>query len=156
LAVKRAFLERLAECGNTSAAARQVGISRESVRLWIQADQVFAEAYDQAQEQATERLEEEAWRRAMHGVTYTRRSYWKGEVVGEDIKTEYSDNLMMLLLRARAPHKYREQLGVDIRQVVKVVAGIDPLEVLGSGLGSSPPALNSGASEPENEAHISA
>ena len=50
--------------------------------------------------------------------------------MGTDRKIEYSDALMTLLLRARAPEKYREKLDVSVQQVVKTVVGLDPSEVL--------------------------
>lgn len=137
-AIQAAFLENLAQFGNHTLASRAAGIDRDTARRWCESDPEFAEGYEQAQETATEVLESEAWRRAVHGTEYIRRAYWKGEVCGEDVKREYSDNLMQLLLRARAPHKYRETTNVDVRQVVKVVAGIDPSEVLGTFLGTTP------------------
>lgn len=141
-AVKRAYLANLARYGNHSLASDAAGVNRTLVYKWLDQPE-FAAAYEHAQEEATERLEAEAWRRAVEGTEYIRRAYWKGEVCGEDIRREYSDNLLMLLLRARAPNKYREGVNVDIRQVVKVVAGVDPREVLGSNIGSGQAALNS-------------
>jgi len=50
--------------------------------------------------------------------------------VGTDEKVEYSDQLMMLLLRARKPDTYREKVDVTVSQVVKAIAGVDPSSVL--------------------------
>src|SRR5262245_24697118 len=136
--VQRAYLAALAETGNNTVAARHVGIDRDTPHRWRQKDAAFAAAWDEAQEAATEKLEAEAWRRAVEGVPNIRRSYWRGVLVGEDVKQEYSDKLLELLLKARAPHKYRETTTLDVRQVVKVVAGIDPLAVIGSSLRSTP------------------
>lgn len=141
--IRRAFLDVLAQTGNHTTAAQAAGIDRVTAYRWRDEDPEFAEAYEEAEQTATEVLEGEAWRRAVHGTEYVRRSYWKGEVCGEDVKREYSDNLMTILLRARAPHKYRETTNVDVRQVVKVVAGIDPSEVLGTYLGTTPQLLSS-------------
>jgi len=97
---------------------------------WQEHDAEFAAAFHIAEEQATERLEKEAWRRAVDGSPYERTSYWHGEPVGTDRKIEYSDNLMMLLLRARKPDVYREKVDVSVNQIVKAIAGVDPASVL--------------------------
>lgn len=129
--VTRAFLANLREFGNHTLASAAAGISRETAYRWLREDPTFAAGYEDASEAATERLEAEAWRRAYEGNEYTRRSYWKGQVVGEDVKREYSDVLMLALLKARAPQRYRETVTADIRQVVKIVAGVDASAVLG-------------------------
>jgi hypothetical protein len=125
-----AFLKNLERFGNLTLAAEAAGIDRGTAYRWMR-DPAFAELVDAANETATERLEAEAWRRAHDGNEYVRRSYWKGQVVGEDVKREYSDVLMLALLKARAPQRYREQISADIRQVVKIVAGVDAAAVLG-------------------------
>lgn len=86
--------------------------------------------YRQAEARATEVLEREAWRRAIEGSPYTRTSYYRGEPVGTDHKIEYSDQLLTLLLRARAPERYREKVDLAVSQVVKAIAGVDPSSVL--------------------------
>lgn len=129
--LKHAFLERFRVHGNiTQACLEAGGPSRGAVHMWRESDPAFAAAFDAAEQEATERLEAEAWRRAVEGTEYIRRAYYRGEVVGEDVKREYSDTLMVTLLRARAPHKYAEKVALDVAQVVKLVAGIDPAEVL--------------------------
>lgn len=127
---KHAFLQLYAKYGNVGYCAEQAGIGRRTIYNWLEMDDEFTMAFRQAELAATETLEREAWRRAVEGSPYTRTSYWHGEPVGTDQKIEYSDALMTLLLRARAPEKYREKLDVSVQQVVKTVAGIDPAEVL--------------------------
>jgi hypothetical protein len=109
---QRVFLEHFAKMGNVSAAARHAGIERKTVYRWQEADDTFAAAYREAELSATEVLEAEAWRRAVEGVPHERTSYWKGEISGTDIETRYSDALMITLLKARAPEKYRERFDV--------------------------------------------
>lgn len=111
-------------------AARLAGIDRSSVYSWLETDERFAAEFRVAEDAALNILEQEAWRRAVEGSPYERTSYWHGEPVGTDRKIEYSDALMTLLLRARAPEKYREKLDVNVQQVVKTVVGLDPSEVL--------------------------
>jgi hypothetical protein len=79
---------------------------------------------------ALEVLESEAVRRAVEGTPVVRKSYWKGEVVGEDTKIEYSDHLLAMLLRARAPERYGTKVDIQVPMVIKAIAGIDPREVL--------------------------
>lgn len=128
--VKHAFLAQYARFGNVGHSAALVGVHRNTVYDWLERDEAFAQAFRQAEDAAVEVLEQEAWRRAVEGSPYTRTSYWHGEPVGTDSKIEYSDALMTLLLRARAPEKYREKLDVSVQQVVKAIVGIVPDEVL--------------------------
>jgi hypothetical protein len=127
---KHAFLECYALWANISYACEQSGVNRANVYRWQEHDPEFAAAFHTAEQAATERLEKEAWRRATEGTPYERTSYWHGEPVGTDRKIEYSDNLMMLLLRARRPDLYREKVDVAVNQVIKTVAGVDPASVL--------------------------
>lgn len=106
------------------------GAARSNVYYWLETDPAFSAEYHTAENEATERLEREAWRRAVEGTPYERTSYWHGEPVGTDRKIEYSDNLMMLLLKARRPDVYREKVDVAVTQVVKAIAGVDPASVL--------------------------
>lgn len=128
--LKRAFLRSVEGSGNIGWSADQVGIHRSTFYSWLETDDQFAAAYRQAEIRATEVLEKEAWRRAVEGSPYTRTSYYRGEPVGTDHKIEYSDQLLTLLLRARAPERYREKVDMNVSQVVKAIAGVDPSSVL--------------------------
>lgn len=127
---KHAFLEAYGHYGNIGHCADLVGISRNTVYNWQESDEDFALGFQQAEKRALETLEHEAWRRAIEGNPYTRTSYYRGEPVGTDHKIEYSDQLLTLLLRARAPERYRERMDVNVSQVVKAIAGVDPASVL--------------------------
>ena len=127
---KHAFLESYRQWANISYACEQAGVPRHNVYEWQERDETFSLAFKQAGEAATERLEKEAWRRATEGSPYTRTSYYRGEPVGTDYKIEYSDQLMMLLLRARRPDLYREKVDLAVTQVVKTIAGVEPSSVL--------------------------
>ena len=129
-AKQRAFLEDFAQWGNLTSASRAAGVSRNTVYRWQETDEAFLAAFKQADAAATERLEREAWRRAVDGSPYERTSYWKGEPVGTDRKIEYSDQLMMLLLRARRPDLYREKVDLAVTSVIKTIAGVAPESVL--------------------------
>jgi len=127
---KDAFLKAYAEWANISYACKVSGVARQNVYDWQEKDEEFSAAFHRAESAATERLEREAWRRAVEGSPYERTSYWHGEPVGTDRKIEYSDQLMMLLLRARRPDLYREKVDVAVNQVIKTVAGVEPSSVL--------------------------
>jgi hypothetical protein len=127
---KQAFLECYAQWANISYACEMAKVARRNVYDWQEHDPEFSAAFHRAESAATERLEREAWRRATEGTPYERTSYWHGEPVGTDRKIEYSDQLMMLLLRARRPDLYREKVDVAVSQVVKTIAGVDPASVL--------------------------
>ena len=127
---KYAFLEDYVRWANISSACIAAAVTRATYYLWREKDPKFDAACNLANEAATERLEREAWRRATEGSPYRRTSYWHGEPVGTDEKVEYSDNLMMLLLRARRPDLYREKVDMSVTQVIKTVAGVDPSTVL--------------------------
>jgi hypothetical protein len=127
---KHAFLECYRQWANISYACEISGVPRQNVYDWQEHDDMFALAFKQANDEATERLEREAWRRATEGTPYERTSYWHGEPVGTDRKIEYSDQLMLLLLRARKPDTYRERVDVGVTQIVKTIAGVDALSVL--------------------------
>jgi len=113
-----------------SYAAAAANVNRSNIYYWQEHDSEFEKAFKVAEQAATERLEREAWRRGVEGSPYKRTSYWHGEPVGTDEKIEYSDQLLMLLLRARKPDLYRERLDVAVAQVVKAIAGVDPQSVL--------------------------
>lgn len=127
---KQAFLEAYGRYGNIGHCADLVGIGRRTVYDWQEHDEQFALAFQQAEKRALETLEHEAWRRAVEGSPYTRTSYYRGEPVGTDHKIEYSDQLLTLLLRAKAPERYREKVDLAVSQVIKTVAGVDPSTVL--------------------------
>ena len=128
--LKRAFLEKYGKYGNIGHCCDLVGVSRSTFYMWQEVDPAFSAAFHQAEARAIETLEQEAWRRAIEGSPYTRTSYYRGEPVGTDHKIEYSDQLLTLLLRARAPERYREKVDLAVSQVVKTIAGVDPSSVL--------------------------
>ena len=108
--VRTKFLETLRKTGNVTEAARVARISRNTVYTHRHADPVFAEAWDDAEEEATDALEYEARRRAVHGVE--RPVVYKGEVVATI--PEYSDRLMELLLKAHRPEKFKERVANEL------------------------------------------
>jgi hypothetical protein len=108
----RRFLETLAETGNVTAAAAAAGISRGGAYDHRQIDDAFAAAWREAEEIAADKLEAEAWRRAVDGVSEPVISM--GKLVRDENDQpvtiqRYSDNLLALLLRAHRPEKFRDR-----------------------------------------------
>lgn len=102
--VQRAFLDAYAQMGNITAAAKAAGVDPCNHRKnWVK-DPVYLELFREADEQATEILEAEAIRRASRGTD--KPIFHKGKQVGS--VREYSDPLLMFLLKARRPAVYRE------------------------------------------------
>jgi hypothetical protein len=98
------FLKALADTGNVTAAVAAAGTSRTRVYELRKTDIAFAAAWDEAEEIATDRLEDEARRRAIEGVAEPLVSAGK-LVRGDDGQPitvrRYSDNLLLALLKAR-------------------------------------------------------
>jgi hypothetical protein len=111
------FLEVLAENGNVTIAARAAGVSRSGVYAHRQLDDAFAKAWEEAEQVAADRLEAEAWRRAVDGVSEPLVSAGK-LVRDEDGRPmaiqRYSDNLLALLLRAHKPDRFRDRTSVEL------------------------------------------
>ena len=84
---KAAFLAALAQCGNVTEAARKTGIARMCHYDWLKRDPDYVKATEVAVEESIQHLEQVARKRAVTG----------------------SDLLLIFLLKAHRPEKYREQ-----------------------------------------------
>ncbi len=103
---QRRFLQALANTGSVTAAIAVAGSSRTRVYELRKTDPEFACAWQQAEEIATDRLEEEARRRAVEGVTEP--LVGAGKLVRDDdgqpiAVRRYSDHLLLALLKAHRP-----------------------------------------------------
>lgn len=103
-----AFLAAYAQTGNITAAAKAAGIARQSHYDWLAADPEYAKRFADAHEEAIERLEAEARRRASVGVEEP--VYYKGKQIGA--VRRYSDTLLIFLLKAARPSVYRDRVDV--------------------------------------------
>ena len=101
----RRFIETLADTGQVSLAAAEVGMSRESAyKLRRQPHAVaFARAWDAARHHAGGFLEDTAFERAIQGVEHNVFNEY-GEVICT--KRVVSDRLLMFLLRHLKPERY--------------------------------------------------
>ncbi len=104
------FLKVLAATCNVKEAARDINVSRTQVYEARKRDVEFAAAWDNAIEEGADALELEARRRALEGVKEP--VFYKGEVCGHVLR--YSDTLLMFLLKAHRPEKYRERYEATI------------------------------------------
>ena len=77
---QEAFLHALAEHGNVTEAARSAGVSRRIAFAVYETDEAFAVAWRAASEEAADRLEREARRRALEGTEEP--VYYQGKVCG--------------------------------------------------------------------------
>jgi hypothetical protein len=110
------FLNALAETGNITAAVVLAGTSRMRVYELRKVDEDFRAAWDEAENSASDKLEAEAWRRAVDGVPEPLVS--AGKIVRDDDGNpiairRYSDAMLTLLLKARRPEKFRERNSVE-------------------------------------------
>lgn len=115
----RPFLEALEKTGNVSAAARLCGTDRTTVYSHRKRDEEFKGWWDEALEVAVEHLELECRRRALHGVE--KAVFFHGERVDGGKVREYSDVLLMFLLKAQRPLKYRENVDVGLSGGLNIV-----------------------------------
>lgn len=89
---RAAFLAMLAEECNVSEACRAAGIGRSSAYAWKAEDPTFAAQWEEAEEEAADKLEKVAWERAKSGQ---------------------SDRMLEILLKGHRP-KYRDKQQVEL------------------------------------------
>ncbi|SNR92044.1 hypothetical protein SAMN06269173_11171 [Hymenobacter mucosus] len=111
---RRAFLAVLADCANVSKAARAAEVNRQYCYECRANDPSFAEEWDNALEEATDKLEERAWTRANFAdVQY--KFTKTGEPILHPITGEPyyehvgSDTVLITLLKAHRPDKYKDR-----------------------------------------------
>ena len=108
---KPLFLDTLRGTGNVQLAALNADVARQVAYRARDSSATFRADWDEALEEARDLLEAEARRRAAIGVDEP--VFYKGEIVGHIRK--YSDNLLMFLLKAHWPEKFRENVSIDQR-----------------------------------------
>ena len=101
---REAFLDRLRKDPNIAKAARAVGYTRQRMYQMRDEDPAFAEAWNEALLEAIDMAEGEVYRR---GVKGTLKPVYQGGAKVGTIR-EYSDTLLIFLLKAHKPEKYRE------------------------------------------------
>ncbi|GHF18089.1 hypothetical protein GCM10017044_10750 [Kordiimonas sediminis] len=103
-AAKNRFLKCLERGGSVAAAAKAAGVARSTCYDWRQRDAMFSREWERAVETGTDALEDEAVRRSYEGVD---KPVFRGsEIIGH--VREYSDAMLMFLLKARRPETFRD------------------------------------------------
>jgi hypothetical protein len=135
--IQKAFLAAYEECGNITAAAQMAEMDRSTHYKWMREDDDYPELFNERHLVFVEIMEAEARRRAIDGVEVP--IYWQGRRVGE--KQQYSDTLMIFLLKGEMPDKYKERGEQEVKHSGQIhnndlskipveelerIAGIDP------------------------------
>jgi hypothetical protein len=98
------FLEALQKTANVSSSCQIAGLSRSFVYDWRAADAEFAADWAAAIELGCDALEDEAVRRGCEG--WVEPVFHRGKEVGAI--REYSDTLLIFMLKARRPARFRD------------------------------------------------
>ncbi len=98
------FLTHYREFGTIRQSCEKIGIHRNTYHKWIREDPQFVVDFELAKEDSNDSLLKEAHRRAIRGTSEP--IYYKGKKVGS--RQWHSDSLLMFLMKANDPGKYRE------------------------------------------------
>lgn len=121
---KAAFLAAYAECGTITRAAEIADCDRNAHNYWLEHDRAYPERFAQAERQASDRLEQEARRRAVDGLQKVKFHQGRPIMVQDPnfpndqskqipyVEHEYSDMLLVVLLNANRPDKFRRNVDV--------------------------------------------
>jgi hypothetical protein len=101
---RAAFLEALRNTGNVSTSCQIAGLPRSCVYDWRAADPEFAADWASAVELGCDALEDEAVRRGCEG--HLRPVFHRSKEIGAI--REYSDTLLIFMLKARRPAKFKD------------------------------------------------
>lgn len=105
---KERYLRAIALAGTLTAGCKAARVSPHTVYQWREMDDSFVFSEREAQSAFADALEQEAVRRAWHGID--KPVYQGGELVGHI--REYSDSLLIFTLKAVRPEKYRDRYDV--------------------------------------------
>lgn len=105
-----AFLAALSRYGNVTRAAEMAGLDRAALYSKRKGDAAFSRAWEEAEALGSAALEDEARRRAYEG--WEEPVWHKGSNCGSVRK--FSDTLLIVLLKAHMPDKYRENIKIDL------------------------------------------
>ena len=87
---RKRFFDGFRKAGTVTGACKAAGISRSIAYEWRDKDPAFAEEWQTVEDESTDALEKEAYRRAKNG----------------------SDTLLIFLLKGRKPETYRDRYEV--------------------------------------------
>lgn len=114
---RRKFIDTLATTGNVTLSAKEAGISQWTVYHDRRTDDAFRQVWARAMREAADLLEQIAFRRAT-GYKRTTEKYVIGEggervLVEVKVEDAVSDTVLLTLLRAAKPEKYRETVRME-------------------------------------------
>jgi hypothetical protein len=104
---QRAFLAAFRKTGNVRLACGAAKVGRSSHYRWLNQSPAYREAFAVAKEEVADLLEAEAYRRAVEGVERP-VGWYKGQAGGS--VREYSDTLLIFLLKGLRPEKYGDRV----------------------------------------------
>lgn len=104
------FISALTDCGVMSYAAKKAGVGTSTIDRHRKKDAGFEALVQKAIEEATDSLEIVARERATKGAT--KPVYQGGKLVGT--VQEYSDTLLIFLLKGNRPDKFRDRHSVEL------------------------------------------
>ena len=105
------FMSVLRQTCNVSEACRTAGFGRSAAYEWRHSDPVFNAEWLDAEDEAADRLEREAWRRGVEGID--KPISYKGVITAS--YKEYSDRMLEILLKAHRPEKFVEKIVSEIQ-----------------------------------------
>jgi hypothetical protein len=111
------FIEVFSETANIKYSCRAAGIDRRTFYRWKENDEAFRKLYENAEPEADDTLEYAAYLRAVEGIEEPMVSM--GKVIRDDVGEpmmvrKYSDQLLITLLKARMPQKYKDKPQVEV------------------------------------------
>src|SRR5215831_1541733 len=116
------FLRIYEETGRLTEAAKAAGIHRSTHYRKLASDPEYRKAFEEAESRAAQSLEDEAIRRARDGVK--RPLMYRGKPVKQGrrivYRVEYSDQLLIALLKRFLPHLYRDHVTAEVTASVPV------------------------------------
>lgn len=122
---QKLFLEAYAQHANVLLAARAAGVYRSRVYEWLEHDEDFSFAYNQAKEDAKDVLRAEIYRRSVEG--WEEPVFQLGNLAGKVRK--YDATLLIFHSKMMMP-EYREKTQVDVNANVHQDAPADDLRML--------------------------
>lgn len=114
LRLQKRFLTAYAQGFPTvKSAAKKAKLGTTSHYRWMDTDEKYAQTFKRLRDERVEEFEAEAARRAVTGISVPKT------VAGErvDVK-EYSDALLMFILKAERPEKYKDRVDTTIHATV--------------------------------------
>ena len=104
------FFEHFRITGNLTESAELAEVGRALVYYHLERYDDFKTQFENAEQESHDSLEREAYRRALEGVEEP--VFYQGSTCGAIRK--YSDTLLIFLLKARRPNKFRERADLNL------------------------------------------